>query len=85
YRLPPYLRYPSAYGPPAAYGYNYYPLYESYSGYYAYPYSLYNPPFQRRSGLVGRFYGYPELPFRAFQDGDRRDDDSRRNGEEGEQ
>lgn len=82
YRLPPYLRYPFVGGPTIVSEY-YYPLYESYTGYYPYPYSLYTSPFLRRSGLIGRFYEYPALPFGTNEDRSRRSDDDR-NVEEGE-
>ncbi len=57
---PPYASYmPLNNLPPVRlYDYYYFPLYESYSGYYDYPYSIYDPMLQRRAGLIGRFYEY---------------------------
>ena len=63
---PPYASYmPLNNLPPVRlYDYYYYPLYESYSGYYDYPSSIYDPRLQRRSGLIGRFYEYvPPSPY----------------------
>jgi len=46
--------------PPAVYDLYHYPLFESYTGYYRSPYSIYTPPYRRQSGLIGRFYEYRE-------------------------
>ena len=61
----------------------YFPLYESYSGYYPYPTSVYGPPYTRRSGLIGRFYDYapPQYFGPVREDGARRDGLDGRSGQ----